>query len=80
MLPAQMYQEEPKINFAPVIKIFHDGNDQSHNVGQPSSNTNEDGNIIMPNESVTTNENNVNETQENSDAVDFSKPIIIKKD
>jgi DNA-directed RNA polymerase II subunit RPB2 len=77
---ANVNATEPKLHFAPVIKIFNHGNDMS----QDTSST--------PEMSFPSNENNATEyingfptTEESfqggddTNAIDFSKPMIIKK-
>ena len=70
--------DDAKINFAPVIKIFHDGNDMSQ--GGPVTNDQPQAQYqIVPETPAETTDKTQTETTSN-DIVDFSKPIIIKKD
>ena len=67
-----MAREDPRINFAPVIKIFNDGNDMSQTRDGASEEHN------MPNfasQPPPANE----ESSGSQEFIDFSKPIIIKK-
>ena len=68
--------DDAKINFAPVIKIFNDGNDMSQTSGTTTDCTPYEQPIMdIPIESS----QNEHEQNDAIDAVDFSKPIIIKK-
>ena len=67
-----MAREDPRINFAPVIKIFNDGNDMSQTRDGASEEHD------MPNfasQPPPANE----ESSGSQEFIDFSKPIIIKK-
>jgi DNA-directed RNA polymerase beta subunit len=71
--------EDPKIQFAPVIKIFNHGNvmSQGSESGSGSDqNHNIDPNLFMdPNLNVNTTDDTFSEPE----AIDFNKPMIIKK-
>ena len=73
--------EDPKMHFAPVIKIFNHGNDMSQGPGSGSgSDPNQpmDPNLFMD---PTTNQNAIPipDIEPESNAIDFNKPMIIKK-
>lgn len=70
----QQYPEDPKINFAPVIKIFNEGNDMS----QPDT-----GSPFMPMQQKQQFEQQMFEPKEEhppENLLDFNKPLIVLKD
>ena len=75
-MPQMMPYVEPTINFAPVIKVFNEGNDMSQ--GAPVTNENSESLYNVPqNVQPPTQQENV---QMPDSAIDFSKPLIIKKE
>ena len=67
-----MAREDPRINFAPVIKIFNDGNDMSQTRDGASEKHDMPDFVSQP---PPANE----ESSGSQEFIDFSKPIIIKK-
>ena len=68
--------ELPRIPKPPVIKIFNDGNDMSQ--GYPATTDQPQYQAVSEMPPIETPE--ITNTETTSDVVDFSKPIIIKKD
>jgi hypothetical protein len=76
--PSLPNTQDPKLNFAPVIKIFNHGNDMSQDTASTPENISYSNDNAM--EYVNTNTNtNANTPSIKDDIVDFSKPMIIKK-
>ena len=69
--------ENPSINFAPVIKIFNEGNDMSNPTsGVPSQET---GTGTVTGGTVHEQDSNNPTSQQVEEFIDFSKPLLIKK-
>ena len=72
--------QDPKLNFAPVIKIFNHGNDMSQDTSSTPelsfpSNANNATDYMHGNPTI----NESFQGGEDTNAIDFSKPMIIKK-
>ena len=76
--PIPGLDNDSKLNFAPVIKIFNHGNDMSQDTSTPSPNP-ENPIMSFPENSYSPTIMEGGETKELDTTIDFNKPMIIKK-